>query len=49
MVADFISWSSQVLSTEWTLHHEVCQVLWRLWGMLLVDLFVLARTAGFMC
>ena len=43
MVADSISRRSQVLSTEWILHHEVCWALWRLWSMPLIDLFATSQ------
>ena len=43
VVADSLSRRSQVLSTEWTLHHEVCRALWRLWGMSLVVLFITSQ------
>ena len=43
VVADSLSRRSQVLSTEWTLHHEVCLALWRLWGIPLVDLFATSQ------
>ena len=43
VVADSLSWGSQVISTEWTLHHEVCRALWRLWGRPLVDLFATSQ------
>lgn len=39
VVADCLSRQHQVLSTEWTLHMEVCHLLWRLWGYPTVDLF----------
>ncbi len=29
----------QVISTEWTLHKDVCHQLWQLWGYPTVDLF----------
>lgn len=29
MVADCLSRKGQVLSTEWTLHQEVCDALWK--------------------
>ena len=39
VVADSLSRKGQVIPTEWTLHHEVCQRIWRLWGQPSVDLF----------
>ncbi|MPC56133.1 hypothetical protein E2C01_050086 [Portunus trituberculatus] len=46
-IPDFISGSlsqeSQVISTELTLHHNVCRALWRLWGMPLMDLFATSQ------
>ena len=39
ILADGLSRTNQVLSTEWTLHHHVCKDLWRLWGYPLLDLF----------
>ena len=48
VVADSISQRYQVLSTKWTLYHEICQALQQLWGMPLMDLFAPARTAGFL-
>ncbi|XP_068229535.1 uncharacterized protein [Palaemon carinicauda] len=34
----------QVLTTEWTLHHEVCSRLWNLWGEPSIDLFATQST-----
>ena len=39
VLADCLSRKSQVISTEWTLHQEVCNTLWKVWGCPLVDLF----------
>ena len=39
VVADCLSRRHQVLSTEWTLHMDVCHQLWRVWGYPTVDLF----------
>ena len=39
VVADSLSRSNQIISTEWTLHIEVCRQLWRRWNQPLVDLF----------
>ena len=39
VVADCLSRRNQVISTEWTLHQQVCDNLWRLWGCPMVDLF----------
>ena len=39
VVADGLSRRHQVLSTEWTLHQDVCRQLWRVWGSPTVDLF----------
>ena len=39
VVADCLSRGHQVISTEWTLHQQVCDTLWRLWGYPLIDLF----------
>ena len=39
VVADALSRKGQVLPTEWTLHQQVCDQLWRLWGQPQVDLF----------
>lgn len=38
-MADYLSRRQQVLSTEWTLHKDVCHQLWRVWGHPTVDLF----------
>lgn len=43
IVANSFSRKSQVLSTEWTLHQEVCRALWRLWNMVLVSLFATSQ------
>ena len=43
VVADSLSRRHQILSSEWTLHPEVCRNLWRLWGMPLVDLFATSQ------
>lgn len=43
VVMDSLHRRSQALSKEWTLHHEVCRTLWRLWGMPLVDLFATSQ------
>ena len=43
MVVDSIYQRSQVISTEWTLLHEICRALWRLWGMPLFDLFTTSQ------
>ncbi|MPC91668.1 hypothetical protein E2C01_086721 [Portunus trituberculatus] len=34
-----LEWRHQILSTEWTLHMDVCRQLWRVWGYPTVDLF----------
>lgn len=39
VVADSFSRRHQVISTEWTLHQDVCRSIWKLWGRPLVDLF----------
>ena len=39
VVADCLSRRHQILSTEWTLHMDVCRRLWRVWGYPTVDLF----------
>ena len=39
VLADCLSRRAQIISTEWTLHHEVCSQLWKLWGYPTVDLF----------
>ena len=39
VLADSLSRRSQIISTEWTLHQEVCNSLWRLNGRPLIDLF----------
>ncbi|XP_045104415.1 uncharacterized protein LOC123499948 [Portunus trituberculatus] len=39
VVADCLSRRHQSLSTEWTLHMDVCHLLWRVWGYPTVDLF----------
>ena len=39
VLADCLSRRSQVISTEWTLHQDVCNLLWKLWGYPTVDLF----------
>ena len=39
VVADSLSRRHQIISTEWTLHQEVCNQLWRVWGYPTVDLF----------
>ena len=39
VVADCLSRRNQVISTEWMLHQQVCDALWRLWGCPMVDLF----------
>lgn len=38
-MADCLSRKNQIISTEWVLHQQVCDNLWRLWGHPLVDLF----------
>lgn len=43
VVADCLSRRSQVLSSEWTQHQDVCRALRRLWGMPLVDLFATSQ------
>ena len=45
MVADCLSRQHQLISTEWTLHQDVCNQLWKLWGYPTVDLF--ATTLNF--
>ncbi|XP_068201955.1 uncharacterized protein [Palaemon carinicauda] len=42
--ADLLSRGRQVLTTEWTLHHEVCSSLWMLWGEPSIDLFATQKT-----
>ncbi|XP_068238456.1 uncharacterized protein [Palaemon carinicauda] len=42
--ADLLSRGRQVLTTEWTLHHEVCTSLWMLWGEPSIDLFTTQMT-----
>ncbi|MGL5407110.1 MAG: hypothetical protein ACRDAX_10115, partial [Propionibacteriaceae bacterium] len=42
--ADLLSRQGQLLPTEWTLHQEVCQALWKLWGRPHVDVFATSRT-----
>ena len=42
-MADSISRRPQVLSTERTLHLEVCRVLWRQLGMPLIELFATSQ------
>ncbi|XP_064078436.1 uncharacterized protein LOC135195853 [Macrobrachium nipponense] len=42
--ADLLSRQEQLLPTEWTLHQEVCQELWSLWGCPLVDIFATSKT-----
>ena len=39
VTADALSRKHQVLPTEWTLHQEVCNDLWRTWGQPVLDLF----------
>lgn len=39
VLADCLSRRSQIISTEWTLNQEVCNSLWKVWGMPLIDLF----------
>ncbi|XP_045101307.1 uncharacterized protein LOC123498206 [Portunus trituberculatus] len=39
VLADCLSRQDQIISTEWTLHQEVCNLLWRLWNYPTVDLF----------
>ena len=39
VVAGCLSRQSQVISTERTLHQDVCDSLWKLWGQPLLDLF----------
>ena len=39
VVADSLSRKQQVIPTEWTLHQQVCNRLWRRWGYPTVDLF----------
>ncbi|XP_068245228.1 uncharacterized protein [Palaemon carinicauda] len=41
---DLLSRGRQVLTTEWTLHDEVCSRLWILWGEPSIDLFVTQKT-----
>lgn len=43
VVADSLSRRHQVIPTEWTLHQEVCQDLWKLWGRPLIDLFATSQ------
>ena len=45
VVADCLSRQHQLISTEWTLHQDVCNQLWKLWGYPTVDLF--ATTLNF--
>ncbi|XP_064107554.1 uncharacterized protein LOC135216312 [Macrobrachium nipponense] len=42
--ADLLSRERQVLTTEGTLHHEVCNRLWELWGEPTIDLFATQKT-----
>ncbi|XP_045130668.1 uncharacterized protein LOC123515846 [Portunus trituberculatus] len=39
VLADCLSRQDQIISTEWTLHQEVCNLLWRFWNYPTVDLF----------
>ena len=39
VIADSLIRKSQILSTEWVLHRQVCADLWKRWGRPLVDLF----------
>lgn len=39
VLADCLSRQDQVISTEWTLHQDICYRLWRLWSYPTVDLF----------
>ncbi|XP_045133325.1 uncharacterized protein LOC123517379 [Portunus trituberculatus] len=41
VLADCLSRQDQIISTEWTLHQEVCNLLWRLWSYPTVDLFAM--------
>ena len=39
VLADCLSRRDQVISTEWTLHQDICSRLWRTWSYPTVDLF----------
>lgn len=39
VMADRLSRKNQIISTEWRLHQQACDNLWRFWGHPLVDLF----------
>ena len=39
VLADCLSRQDQIISTEWTLHQDICTLLWRLWSYPTVDLF----------
>ena len=39
VLADCLSRRNQVINTEWTLHQQVCNKLWKIWGCPLINLF----------
>ena len=39
VTAHSLSRKDQILPTEWSLHPEVCKILWRKWGQPFLDLF----------
>ena len=43
VVADSLSRRNQVLSTEWTLHSDVCHSLWKIWGSPMIDPFATSQ------
>lgn len=45
VLADRLSRQHQILPAEWSLHHQVAQRLWRLWGQPHLDLFATADNA----
>ena len=43
ILADRLSRRNQVLTSEWSLHPEICRKLWSLWGQPHIDLFAMAN------
>ena len=39
VIADRLSWPNQPITTEWSHHPEVVNLIFRLWGSLVVDMF----------
>ena len=39
MIVDWLSWPNQLITTEWSLYHEVVNLIFRLWRTPVVDMF----------